>query len=251
MSTIELRVSPAIGERPLDHGDHTPETTSAAARGAQRGLLLSVLLNAVVPVVVYNLALRSVTSSEAVALSLAAVVPLLGTAVELARRRRLDFIGTLAVLGIAVSLGGMLVSGDPRLLLMRESFLTGALGLACLLSLVVLPRPLMFYVGRQFMAADDPRQLELYESSWRSPAGRRVHRLITAVWAGAYVGEFLARVAMVLLLPTAVVLVAGPVVLGGITLATIAWTLGYARRRQADPLRPGRLGPQASTASPC
>jgi hypothetical protein len=45
--------------------------------------------------------------------------------------------------------------------------------------------------------------------------------------------------------------VAGPVVLGGITLATIAWTLGYARRRQADPLRPGRLGPQASTASPC
>jgi hypothetical protein len=39
--------------------------TSAAARGAQRGLLLSVLLNAVVPVVVYNLALRSVTSSEA------------------------------------------------------------------------------------------------------------------------------------------------------------------------------------------
>jgi drug/metabolite transporter (DMT)-like permease len=120
MSTIELRASPAIGERPLDHGDHTPETTSAAARGAQRGLLLSVLLNAVVPVVVYNLALRSVTSSEAVALSLAAVVPLLGTAVELARRRRLDFIGTLAVLGIAVSLGGTLVSGDPRLLLVRS-----------------------------------------------------------------------------------------------------------------------------------
>jgi hypothetical protein len=198
----------------------------------------SMLLNAAVPVILFNVAVHGLGWPEVPALGLAALVPLVDSVIELARRRRLDFIGTIVLLGIGVSLVATLLGGDPRLILIRESLLTGALGLACFASLLVLPRPLMFYAGREFMGTD-VESLARYEQTWELPAGPHVHRLITTVWGAAFAGELALRVAMVLLLPTSVVLVVGPLVLGAITLACLTWTLAYGRSRQqrADALR--------------
>jgi len=123
----------------------------------------------------------------------------------------------------------VLIGGDPRILLIRESFLTGALGVACFLSLLF-PRPLMFYFGRYFATGNNPARREQYNGLWQYPSFRSVNRIITIVWGVAYVGEFILRAIMAYTLPIPVVLAVSPFLLGGITIVTIAWTIAYARR---------------------
>jgi hypothetical protein len=201
------------------------------SRSALRGLLPSILLNAAVPLGLYWLVKQYITPSEIVALSVASVFPILYSIYDFVRHRSFDLIAIFTLLGIIVSLIGVLLGGNPKILLIRESFFTFMLGLACFVSLL-LPRPLMFYVGRQFMAGKDPVKLAEFNARWHVPYGRFVHRLITVVWGVAYVGEFVVRVILVYTLPTAVVLAISPIILGGITIAAIVWTFAYARHAE-------------------
>jgi hypothetical protein len=149
--------------------------------------------------------------------------------VSIVRQRTLDLIAALALVGIAVSMLAVLLGGDPKLLLIRESFITGALSIACFVSLLF-PRPLMFYFGRYFSTANDPARSAQYNGLWQYPYFRFVNRVITVVWGVAYTGEFILRVILVYTVPPAVVLAVSPLMQGGITILTLAWTFAYARR---------------------
>jgi hypothetical protein len=207
-------------------------TTEGRSSGfSLKASLPSILVNAVAPLAIYSLAKQYATDSEIVALGLAAILPAVGSVLGLLRRRSIDAIGALALLGIAVSLFGLLVSGDARLLLVRESFVTGTLGLACFVSLL-LPRPLMFYFGRQFMAGNDPVRLAGYNERASHPDALRVHRTITIVWGFATLGEFAIRLAIVLSLPIPVAVGIVPMLGIAVTLSTLAWTFAYVRRQE-------------------
>jgi hypothetical protein len=152
-------------------------------------------------------------------------------------------IAIFSLLGIIVSIIGVALGGDTKILLIRESFFTAMLGVACFISLL-LPRPLMFYVGRQFMTGKDPAKMAEFDARWQHPYARFVHRLITIVWGSAYVGEFIIRVILVYTLSTALVLVLSPILLGAITIGTIAWTLAYVRHaeRRGQEIRQQQAG---------
>jgi len=209
-----------------------------AARPPLRGFLWDIALNAGIPLLLYRLSKRYVSASEVAALAIAATFPLAKSTFELVRRRRLDPVAVIVLLGIVVSGVGVLMGGSPRLLLIRESLFTGALGLACFGSLL-LPRPLMFYFGRHFLAGDDPIARADFEAGWERPGVRFVHRLITVVWGAAFLGEFAIRIALVYTLPAAVVLAISPIILGVITIGTFVWTFAYVRRvrRRAEAAR--------------
>jgi hypothetical protein len=136
-----------------------------APRPPLRGFLWDIALNAGIPLLFYRLAKRYLSASEVGALAIAATFPLAKSILDLTRRRRLDPVAVIVLLGIAVSAVGVLMGGSARLLLIRESLFTGALGLACFASLL-LPRPLMFYFGRHFMAGRDPVAREQFDASW-------------------------------------------------------------------------------------
>jgi len=209
----------------------TMQPSSTGSKINMRGILRSLVINAAIPVVLYLLSKRYISSSDLVALSIAAVAPAIDSIIEVVRHRRLDIIGVLALLGIVVSVVGVLLGGDPKILLIRESFLTGALGIACFVSLL-LPRPLMFYFGRQFMAGSDPVKLAEFNAQWQYPYARFVHRMITVGWGVAYVGEIILRVVVVYTLPAVVVLAVSPFILGGLTLGAIILTFVYVRYAQ-------------------
>jgi hypothetical protein len=192
--------------------------------------LRSIVLNAAIPLALYYLAKSFLAASDFEALAIAALFPLVSSLIEVARARRLNLIAILVLLGIAVSMVGIALGGDPRILLIRESFLTGALGIACFVSLLLLPRPLMFYFGRQLATGGDPARIAEWEAQYQIPAARRVHRLITIVWGCVFTGEFLLRVVMVFTLPIPVVIAVSPFIFGGIVLGTITWTFAYGRR---------------------
>jgi hypothetical protein len=190
-------------------------------------LAWDIALNTAIPVASYHLAKRFVSPSELTALLIATAFPTLKSAYDLVRCRELDPVAVLVLLGIVTSLLALCLGGDPRILLIRESFFTGAFGIACLLSLTF-PRPLMFYFGRYFMAGKDVQKHEVYSARWHNPTARRAHRLITTVWGLVYVGEFVVRVALVYSLPAPDVLALSPLLMGLATIVTIIWTFRYA-----------------------
>jgi hypothetical protein len=194
-----------------------------------RGILLDIALNAVIPLILYRLSKHYISSSELTALAIAAVFPLSISIFDLLRHRQFDPISIVVLLGIVTSGIALLFGGSPQILLVRESLFTGVFGLACLVSFL-LPRPMMFYFGRHFVAGDDARKRERFNASWELPQVRFANRLITIVWGTVYVAELIVRVILIYTLSAHMVLVFSPVLIGGFTIFTIIWTFSYVRR---------------------
>ena len=113
-------------------------------------LAVSLLINAVCPLLIYHGLKRYTHVSELTALVATGVPSFMDGIFGIVRSRRLDFMAGFTLFTIAISLGLMALGGSPRLYLVRESLFTAAYGLAMLLSLG-LAKPLGFYTGRYFM----------------------------------------------------------------------------------------------------
>jgi hypothetical protein len=228
----EAPVAPELPAAPDPRPPAPP--TEERPRSTWRDIARNLVISAAIPLLLYN-ALSGHGVPALTALAIAAIPPALDGLVGVVRRRRIDLIAALALAGIAITVVAILLGGTPRLLLIRESFLTGALGVACFASLLLVPRPLMFYFGRYFETGDDPVKVAAFNAQWQYPYFRHVVRLITVVWGVAYTGEFLLRVVMVSTLPIPVVLAVSPLILIGISVATLFWTFAYVRwARQRD-----------------
>src|SRR5207253_4898252 len=83
-----------------------------------------VVLNAVVPVILYKVSKRYYSPSEFAALVMAALFPLGKGTFDLIRHRRLDPIAVVVLLGITTDGVALLFGGSPGLLLVRESMFT-------------------------------------------------------------------------------------------------------------------------------
>jgi hypothetical protein len=216
----------------LDSVTPPPGDPSSTAVPSIRGVVPSLVIDGLLPFLTY-LALTSYVPhlSQVIALGLSATFPTVYGLVTIVRRRHLDIIGAVVLVGIAVSILATLIGGDPKLLLMRESFVTGALGMVCVTSFVW-PRPLMFYIGRQFSAGEDPAKIAEFDALWQYPRARHTFRVMTIVWAIGWMSEFALRIVMVWTLSIPEVLAVSPFVFNGITLGLIAWTIAYARRQR-------------------
>jgi hypothetical protein len=206
-----------------------------------RGLLPTLTVSAVIPFVTYRLLTAYVPSmSEVMRLMVAGVFPAAHSITGVIRRRSLDIVAVIVLVGIGVSIVATLVGGDPKLLLIRESFVTGALGLLGLSSLLW-KRPLMFYIGRQVSAGRDPVLGARFDAIWQRPHGPRTFRVMTLVWAIGWLMEFALRVVMVETLTIPTVLAISPFVFGAINLGLFAWMFAYVRRvrRRAMPAASG------------
>ena len=198
-------------------------------------VLPALIVDGLFPFLTYKLLMQAVSGmSPARALACGAVFPALRVTREIGKRRRLDIIGVLVLVGIGAGLLGLALGGGPKLFLLRESLVTGVFALVALSSFAW-PRPMMFYVGRQFAAGDHPVAVQAFNASWQSPYARRAFRIMTLVWAVGWLSEAALKVIMVLTLSIPQVLAISPIVFHGITLGLIAWTIAYGtgvRRRQ-------------------
>lgn len=207
-------------------------TTSAASSSAQTarppiaGIAWNLVLNAVFPVILYRLSKRYYSPSEFTALVAASLFPLAKSAFDLLRRRALDPISIVVLLGISADAIALLFGGSPRLLLVRESLFTGAFGVACFASLL-LPRPMMFYFARNFIAGTDPVRVGRFNAAWQFPEVRFCHRLITVVWGAVFTGELVVRIILIYQLPAEAVLVISPILIGMLTISTMVWAFRY------------------------
>ncbi|AEV84660.1 membrane protein [Actinoplanes sp. SE50] len=210
---------------------------SNTAPPARRGGLAAAL-RTWVPTMVFNLVLPLITyqvltghgAGEVTALLASGVWPVLETVVLLAIRRTWDefsiFTLILLLLGVVSALG----FNSPRLILVKESAITGLFGVALLVSLLA-PRPLMFYFGRKFATDGTPESIAWWNGMWQFPGFRHSQRLITIVWGITMLSEALIRIALAYVLSTGTMLVVSSilpyVVFGGL----VFWTVTYGRRQ--------------------
>jgi hypothetical protein len=96
-----------------------------------------------------------------------------------AKARRLDALGNLVLLGIALSIIMMALGGSPRILLVWESLVSWMIGIAFLLSLLR-ERPLIFYLARATIAREQGGDAKRVEALWiEQPRFRASLRLMT------------------------------------------------------------------------
>lgn len=142
----------------------------------------------------------------------ASLVPVISNAFNFMRRRTFDVVGLIVLLGLLVGMLPAAFGGSQRLLLVRESFFTGLLGVILLVS-AALHRPLAYYVIREFLTANEALPHERWDYLWRSQYFRHTVRAMTFGWGALLVGEFVLRGFMALRMNIAFVLGAGPVLI--------------------------------------
>ena len=205
------------------------QSSSSFSISALARHVIPTLIENSLPFGIYFLAKGFTGASDAVALSVGALVPAGMTLWQVARTRRVNAVTLLILLGMAGSIAAALLGGDARLLLIRESALGVIMGLSFLVSLF-LSRPLFFTLMRQVRAGHDAQKLATFEQRWQQPAQRHAFRLVTAVLGLVLVGEFILRLVIVLNAPISLAVTLTTVVPFGIYIITLGWIVWYMRR---------------------
>jgi hypothetical protein len=206
-----------------------PKQMPIDRKAVLRSVAISLIINAVLPIIIYN-ALKTYTSvSDFVALLATGVPSTIDSLVGIVRRRRIDFLAGFTLVTIAVSLIIIAFGSDPKVYLVRESFFTAAFGVAYLVSLPF-PKPLAYYFARQFVAGNTQEGIARFEQMWQNPMFRRMLRLIGLYWSAGLLLEAALRFYLVFTMSVQQFLFVSPFIFYGITGLLVAGQFLIIRR---------------------
>jgi hypothetical protein len=155
-------------------------------------LAAELAVNLFLPWLAYTLAVPRY--GEFGALIASSIPPLLWSLVELVWHRRIDALSMLILGGILLSVIAMALGGDARLLLVRESLISGLIGLAFLLSLFF-KYPLIYFLARATVVRQDLEHGAAdFHDWWQNAASKRLLSAITIVWGVGLSGEAILRI---------------------------------------------------------
>ncbi len=220
--------------------------TTLVQRAAELALNPVLLLDVVAPVVGYRV-LTGRGVSTVSALAAASLFPVAGIVVSAVRSRRMDPIGLLALAAIAVGLFAGLVLHEGRILLVKDSLMTGTLGIIFLGSLLA-PRPMVFTL-QQRLTRKRQAGPQSHDRSWRDPRVRVWARRSTALWGVALSAEAAVRIGLSYAVTPGTLVVISPL-LATATFGPLAlWTMRQGRRLPGGAQGSGQAS-SAAAASP-
>lgn len=180
------------------------------------------------PLVAYY-TLHFLGASDWVALLTASCAAALRIVWAAVRDRRLNLFAVVMLVVFGVGLALAFVGGDPRFLLLKDSFVTGGVGLIFVVT-SLLGRPLTFAAMQSF----SPGQAESLAQRYRDDARvRHRYRLTSWVWGIGLLIEAALRVPLVFLLPIDVMVAVSQAMMIAAFALLIAWSSWYARRAAA------------------
>lgn len=195
---------------------HEQAVSARALRGflwqSIRALLPTLTFDIAGTMAVYYLLLPHFGSTSIWPILGASLVPVISNIFNFVRRRSFDVVGIIVLVSLFVGLVPAVWGGNQRLLLVRESFFTGLLGLILVLS-ALRRHPAAYYVVREFLTANEALPHERWDHLWRSGYFRHTIRAMTFGWGALLLGEFVLRGFMALRMNVAFVLGAGPVLI--------------------------------------
>lgn len=234
---------------------HTHARTPAT-RG--QSLLLSwgptVLFSMLLPWITYN-QLTGHGVDEVPALLIVSAWPALEIGLYFALHRRVDEFGMLILLTLLLGAAGALAYNSSKMIFLKDSALTGLVGLAFLASLA-LERPLMFYFGRKFATDGTDEGVAQWNGMWEQyPGFRAGQRRLTAIWGVAFVLEASVKAVLAYRLSTGTMVGVSnalPLVVTGLL---VVYTIrmgkkGAARRAATEAAQTGAHGSAAAAQTP-
>ena len=173
-----------------------PPTEKQKAASVRRLLAQQLLLELALPLGGYY-GLRTAGASEWLALSVGGALTLPWIVYGVIRRRRLD---VTAAFTLTLLVGGSLMSlitGDPRVLLVRDSWLGALLGVWMIGSLLT-RRPFIMVTSRAVVVAKlGEAGATAWEGRWdHDPDFRRHVRILTGAWGAVFLADAGVRVAL-------------------------------------------------------
>lgn len=224
--------------------------TGRSGADVVRGLAPTLVLGVIAPLVVFDVT-KSHGASDFAAYLWASIGPLLETVLSTVRTRRMDKIsafiaGLTVVSALIAAVGGT----SDTLLLLKDSAVTAAFGVVCLVTLTPLvPRPLMFYFAQKFSGGTE-EGMERFDALWRArPEFRCSFRVMTAAWGIGYLAEAAVKVIVAETFSFSLAYNIDQVLPAVVFAALTAWTVRYAGRmrreigRAAGPGHPGSPHP--------
>ncbi len=213
---------PATPAAPTPPGE---DPGSAQLLGAT---VVTLFLDAGLSVVAYGIA-RLAGATPFLALVVGALVALGRAGWVLLRRRQVDPFALFMVGIYAVGLVTSLFTGSPRFLLVKESFGTGAAGLAFLLT-CLRGKPLAYHASARVAAPTQEERAE-WEVLWTTePTFRHRFTVMSLVIGGALLAEALVRIPFVFVLPIDVMAVVSPVLTPVVITLACVWAVRYGQR---------------------
>ena len=191
--------------------------------------VLEILANFILPWLCYRLAKPHWGEIHAIMAS--AAPPTLWSLIEFARNRRIDAISIMVLGGIGLSLLGFALGGSPKLLLMRESLITGLIGIAFVGSALI-GKPLIYVLARASLSRRSTEDRDEFDGYSAAPGFRRSMTVMTIVWGFGFIIETAVRATLVFSMPVSRFLIIGPVVGYGTIGLLMLWTFLYLRRAE-------------------
>jgi hypothetical protein len=192
--------------------------------------LFELVVNFFLPWLVYRLALPHLSSLGALYAS--AVPPLAWSLIEFVKVRRVDALSAIVLGGIALSIFAMALGGSERIVLVRESLVSGVIGVVFLFSLFM-RRPLVFHLARAAIARKQAASMSRFETVYgERPQLRAVFHLMTLVWGTGLTAETVLRCWLAWQWPIERCLVVLPIISYAIYGTLMLWTFWIRRRLQ-------------------
>ncbi|GAB3416415.1 DUF3159 domain-containing protein [Flindersiella endophytica] len=195
------------------------------------GWAMTIVFNAVLPFLTYDF-LVDRGWHQATALVATGIWPLAELGLSYAIRRHLDELSLLVLVFIGLGVVSMLAFNSPRLILIKDSAVTGLFGIVTLVSLFA-PRPLMFYFGRRFATDGSAESANWWNGLWQYAGFRRTQWVITVVWGVAYLAEAVLRIALTYVVSIETMVLVTNVLPLAVLAVLIGWTTLYAKRSRA------------------
>lgn len=184
-------------------------------------IVFTLVVNGLIPWGMYML--LSPYVGHLMALSIVTLIPLVENIFHFAKHRNLDVFGGLMLMTFILSLVMVLLGGSEKMLLLRESMITGVVGIVFLSSLL-LNKPMIYHLASRFTRVTN------IEQKWQNAYFRKMMRNMTLIWGVLLVLEACTKVVMIYELSVGEVLALSSVVLYSFVGVAIGLTVVYRRR---------------------
>ncbi|WP_338765987.1 VC0807 family protein [Nocardia vulneris] len=209
----------------------TVQPAATVAPVSHLSLLAPIARDIAVPVGAYFL-MHALGYSDFAGLLAGTVLSGAMVVVEAIRHRRLEVFPAILLNVFAFGLVTSLISGDPRMMIVKDSAGTLLIGLAFLISAVV-GKPLTYLAARKAAVAGGPARVAALEVVYRDNAAkRRMFAALAVLWGAGLVVEAMIRVVLAYQLPIPTMAWLSPVLMIAVIAPLLAVTVVL--RKRAD-----------------
>jgi hypothetical protein len=199
----------------------------ALTRKAIGSIAIELCTNVVLPYLVY--VLLEARIGQVHALLAASVPPILWSAIEFARKRRIDAVSMMVLAGIVLSLLAFFGGGSARFLQLRENLVTSLIGLVFLGSAAI-GHPLIYQLALAGKLRTSAAEAERFEALRSKQRFRRAMTVMTLVWGFGLLAQTVVACVLVFRISIRHYLIVSPILGYGMMGGLALWNLWYVKR---------------------